>query len=1170
MDRRLESDVNAKVTRDDDGTVRSILVDRDRPKPIAGVEPDGPAPVTGKSHIRRMAGQLGIDLAELGELDRRANYLEPDRSGPSFHVADQKTFFDTTTHLYVQTWLGTPVWQAGITATVRNTDGAILSLANTRVGNVDAQLPAARNLNRFRRLFAVGEKGPGAEEGRTKATTTSATKLLTEILGPALDDDHTNDQATPELISGRFYVYRLDIANRQQDRYEREPVSEEDTPVEHDHRPTLPIAPLPNDMKDGSWYLVAELIVRLRYDGHRMNWRLLVDVESNAVLYVRALTANVNGLVYTYDPITSTGDNTNTAASSSAVLNPLRDDVVLQGLDPAVGGTQSLTGEYVTVINVEDPDIDPPTRPVSTDFDYDARSDEFSAVNAYYQNDRFFRLVEDLGFTISDYFDGTSFPIDVDHRGLGSANNAHCPGDGDGIGHACYGLIDTSDGNPMGNACEWSVVLHELGGHGILHDHVDGPNLGFSHSIGDSFAIILNDFASGWHNGGAIDRFVRSPFRMNFRRSDRDPANGWGWGGTQDDGNRGTEQMLSTIHFRVYRSIGGDSVDLSRREFSANLMSYLMLRAVATLTPATNPGGPEPFLDALLTADNGDWTTHGVSGGAYAKVLEWSFEKQDLNDGNPPPVDVYIDDGRGGEYEYLADHRATATIWNRHSPDDVGAHQDPVIGTNYAYVRIRNRGTSTANQVTVRGFHCKPLAGHIWPVDFAAMDTAEIGAPTIGPNDADEVVIGPFEWVPNPNEDGDDSMMMVVSAEGDADHADKYHAGRMIEDWRLVPNDNNIAIRTVQLRPRLVTVLPDDGAFGQVCVGDEETMMLTISNSGFNTLSITNIISNSVEFEPPGVDTYPIVIGSGDSIDVPLRFQPSSVGDKVAQITVLSNAPGGPRILTVSGRAPAPRLVTVIADDGDFGRTCLGDLTDRMLTLSNSGRCPLTIHGIASTSADFVAPGVDAFPIVIGAGDSLQVPIRFQPTNFGPATGTITIASDDPEGPKSICVEGTAPPGRLSITGSTCIGGVKACCVGERMLTLANTGPCPLRVSHVGLARPSQYWKLVNNPFPATLQPGGRLDVLIRYKAEEKCPRAQGLVIETDDPDRPEVTLDLLAYTVWQQPTGKGSSSCGCNQCGCGGNQSGSGQSCGQCCDQGCTPQSIDACCFDEECEESH
>src|SRR4029079_3941956 len=157
--------------------------------------------------------------------------------------------------------------------------------------------------------------------------------------------------------------------------------------------------------------------------------------------------------------------------------------------------------------------------------------------------------------------------------------------------------------------------------------------------------------------------------------------------------------------------------------FAARFMVYLILRAVGTLTPMSNPASPAVFLTALTTADAGDWTSEGYFGGAYGKVLKWAFEKQNLNAGVPPAVDVYIDDGRGGEYQFRPVHWANASIWNRRNPDGdmVQVHQEPALTeTNYGYVKRKNRGTSIANNVIVKGYHCKPSAGVRWPTDFQA------------------------------------------------------------------------------------------------------------------------------------------------------------------------------------------------------------------------------------------------------------------------------------------------------------------------------------------------------------------------------------------------------------------------------------------------------------------
>jgi hypothetical protein len=83
-------------------------------------------------------------------------------------------------------------------------------------------------------------------------------------------------------------------------------------------------------------------------------------------------------------------------------------------------------------------------------------------------------------------------------------------------------------------------------------------------------------------------------------------------------------------------------------------------------------------------------------------------------------------------------------------------------------------------------------------------------------------------------------------------------------------------------------------------------------------------------------------------------------------------------------------------------------------------------------------------------------------------------------------------------------------------------GECNLHVTSVAFKRKSHHWKLLNNPFPATLHPGSCLGVLIRYKASEKCPRCCELVITSDDPVTPVKTLEMLAYTIW--------SGCGCKE----------------------------------------
>ena len=78
-------------------------------------------------------------------------------------------------------------------------------------------------------------------------------------------------------------------------------------------------------------------------------------------------------------------------------------------------------------------------------------------------------------------------------------------------------------------------------------------------------------------------------------------------------------------------------------------------------------------------------------------------------EGAPPAVDVYIDDGRHGEYQHQPVHWNCQNVWNRRFADNGKAHEDPLLGQpNSCYVRVRDRGSVTAEHVVVRGFHCNP------------------------------------------------------------------------------------------------------------------------------------------------------------------------------------------------------------------------------------------------------------------------------------------------------------------------------------------------------------------------------------------------------------------------------------------------------------------------------
>ncbi len=703
----------------------------------------------------------------------------PEEEAEGFRFTTEKSQFDITTVGYQQTYFGLPVWNSGVAVQVKHGPYRVISSQNSAATDLAPAKPSDEAIKKMKGL-------KGAQ--------------LAALLGVAGSNVTINAR--------QLYVYRYDAAKRTEDHHPKDKSAFKHADL------TLPLAKVPKSIVDGQFYVVEEFIFTLAMPTlGPVNWRVFVEVETETVLYLRALIDNANGLVFLTDPITRTGNTANGPTATAATLDPLRQVVALP-LNAPVGGVQALVGQFVRLQDFETPTIAPPTAPVAADFNFNSRTNGFAAVNAYYNNDRFFRLVQSLGFNLSSYFNNTAFPIPVDHRGhIGSVDgneiNAYCAGNATatGIGRLGYALANIADtANPISIAADWRVVLHELGGHGILWDNVGSPNFGFAHSAGDSFAAILSD-----PDSLAPDRFETFPWTFSSfpassrRRHDRAVADGWGWGGSRDVGGYSSEQIISTSLFRLYRSMGGDSTNLGRRQFAARFAAYLILRAVGTLTPATNPTNASGLASALMTADLGDWTSAGQAGGAYSKVIRWAFEKQGLyrtpgapttTVGAPPPVDVYIEDGRGGEYQYLHNHWSNQSIWNRRVADGGTTHQEPIVGQpNFAYVKVKNRGTQTAMGVVVKGFHCNPGTGLTWPTDWTPMTTPQLAGANIAPNSAAEIVVGPFTWTPS--QIGHECMLMIASATGDASNVNNFTAGDTIPEWRLVPHDNNIGQRNV-------------------------------------------------------------------------------------------------------------------------------------------------------------------------------------------------------------------------------------------------------------------------------------------------------------------------------------------------------------------------------------
>ncbi|KAL7939974.1 hypothetical protein V8C42DRAFT_338970 [Trichoderma barbatum] len=765
----MDSDsLNIYISKDKHGTVHSIdhLEYPYSPKGLT-VEPN--AVNLSQQYVRDTASLYGIPDSYLKQLDKQLEKDIPTLPSPTaaaepalLLAGKPRCLHKTTVVSYQRTIYGLPVWQERISVSLNKDLGVISSCSTIRT-----------------------DKDAKPLDQSAKFITTISDEAFKTLLG-LVDSD-----LSPHINSQRLLEYKFDPKAREEEHDSANP-----------KRPVPRLPPLPQGtFNDGTYYAVMEVLFTLG----SINWRAFVEVETGAVLYLRCLVVHLHGFVYTADPPTRLGAAGPHPGAVLVDLNRAREWMELPGLIPSV--PQQLNNEYI--------ELDPVVAPAGANghLSYNATTDEFAAVNAYYHLTSLFRLVQSLGFDIQgELFANTEFPVPVDHRGLDEVNAETWPNnDGNGVARFVFGVA--ANGAPISIACSFRVVAHEFC-HALLLEAIKAGCFSFAHTAGDALGSIFCDPFTRLQGN---ERFNSFPWAAVSRRHDRAIAQGWAWGGANDTGHTAghdgyqSEQILTTSLFRAYRCIGGDAQDIGRKQWASRYMLYLIIEGIASL-PQDAPESPIPYVTALMHAD--DDQILGFPGGAVRKVIRWSFEEQGLYQpagaaapvvarGAPPPVDVFINDGRNGGYNFLADWNAAPGIWNRTANDGGQQHQNPVgQATNYCYVRIQNRGTQAANQVVVHAYH---RAGHTdttWPASFQATTTAPIHvAQNIAPGG--NIVVGPFEWVPF-HYSNTDSLLVAVSAGGDWSN---IHPASLlpcamgpIDLDKLVPFDNNIGLRVMNIQ----------------------------------------------------------------------------------------------------------------------------------------------------------------------------------------------------------------------------------------------------------------------------------------------------------------------------------------------------------------------------------
>lgn len=199
-------------------------------------------------------------------------------------------------------------------------------------------------------------------------------------------------------------------------------------------------------------------------------------------------------------------------------------------------------------------------------------------------------------------------------------------------------------------------------------------------------------------------------------------------------------------------------------------------------------------------------------------------------------------------------------------------------------------------------------------------------------------------------------------------------------------------------------------------IGQAETATVTATYQGSGTASITQAptVLGSTAFTVNSPTGLPLTLHQGDNVSFDIVFRPANASQANAQVSLpfsemLPGAGAGQPTtvnntinLSLQGGAPSFVLSYVLQTDQNviplqpggtilFPATPINTTAQASLNITNNGSASGRIQSVSISGAAFKLVGLPLFPVTVGAGQTLQLLVRYQPTGVGSDSGQIQV-----------------------------------------------------------------------------------------------------------------------------------------------------------------------------------
>ena len=244
------------------------------------------------------------------------------------------------------------------------------------------------------------------------------------------------------------------------------------------------------------------------------------------------------------------------------------------------------------------------------------------------------------------------------------------------------------------------------------------------------------------------------------------------------------------------------------------------------------------------------------------------------------------------------------------------------------------------------------------------------------------------------NMNGNESFLHFWNANAGWNDLGNQGLGGFVVEWELQdPSAPEITLSSSALN------------FGDVLVGTDSDLTLSISNEGDADLNVSNVSVAGSGFSTDFGGAF--TVAPGGSYDVTVTFSPNATGNYSGSVTVSSDDEDEASLnVSLTGTGVAPEIA-VAPTSLAFGEVALFGEAQLTFDVTNEGSANLNVSGMNVSGGDFAVDFGGAF--ALSAGSSQTFTVTYSADTYGAVTGSIDILSDDAdESVVTVSLSGTA------------------------------------------------------------------------------------------------------------------------------------------------------------------